>query len=446
MKLSPKIWILLLGDVVILYLSLFVTLLLRYREEFYVQFNDYHKLPFGIIFVLWILIFYVAGLYDLRHLRNNIEFLKKLSLAILVGAFAALAFFYLVPIFGITPRTNLFIFIVMFAFLESLWRRFFNRTISGEAPNRALLIGNDPTAEEISAHLKENPQHGYAISLWLKKDLTNTDTRGLREVIARHGINLVIIPRHFTKNDEIAKSFYELLGLGIEIRDLTSFYELIFRKVPLANLEESWFLENAVEHKKFYDELKRALEFLFALALGVFLIPLEVSIAILIKLTSRGPVIYKQERIGKNNKPFTLYKFRTMRKDAEQHGARWSGGGDARVTSIGKILRYTHLDELPQLLNILKGDVSFVGPRPERPEFTRLLSEKIPYYEIRHLIIPGITGWAQINYRYGSSVEDAYEKLQYDIFYLKNRSLVLDAAIILKTLKSFFVNPHTLQR
>jgi lipopolysaccharide/colanic/teichoic acid biosynthesis glycosyltransferase len=130
-----------------------------------------------------------------------------------------------------------------------------------------------------------------------------------------------------------------------------------------------------------------------------------------------------------------------MRADAERDGARWSKDGDERVTMFGKFLRYTHLDELPQLINIVRGELSFVGPRPERPEFVKILKEKIPYYEIRHLVKPGITGWAQINYRYGASVEDAYEKIQYDIYYIKNRSIMLDLAIILKTIKSFFVNP-----
>ena len=130
-----------------------------------------------------------------------------------------------------------------------------------------------------------------------------------------------------------------------------------------------------------------------------------------------------------------------MSLDAEKHGPQWSGENDTRITPVGKILRYTHIDELPQLINIIKGDISFVGPRPERPEFVAILKEKIPYYEIRHLVDPGVTGWAQINYRYGSSIEDSYEKLQYDIYYLKNRSFVLDFLIVLKTIKSVFSNP-----
>ncbi|MFA4827508.1 MAG: sugar transferase, partial [Candidatus Shapirobacteria bacterium] len=180
---------------------------------------------------------------------------------------------------------------------------------------------------------------------------------------------------------------------------------------------------------------------ILSLVLFSVILPISLIIFLLIKLTSKGPAIYKQIRTGKKENEFILYKFRTMYLDAEKHGPQWSRENDARITPVGKILRYTHLDELPQLINIIKGDISFVGPRPERPEFVAILKEKIPYYEIRHLVEPGVTGWAQINYRYGSSIEDAYEKLQYDIYYLKNRSFVLDFLIVLKTIKSVFSNP-----
>ena len=144
--------------------------------------------------------------------------------------------------------------------------------------------------------------------------------------------------------------------------------------------------------------------------------------------------------MGRRNRPFTLYKFRTMRADAERDGARWAAAHDSRVTLVGRFLRASHLDDLPQLWNILRGELSFVGPRPERPEFVGPLAEKVPYYNIRTIVNPGITGWAQINHRYGAPDADTYEKLQYDIYYLKNRSIILDLAIAIKTLKSFFVN------
>ena len=230
--------------------------------------------------------------------------------------------------------------------------------------------------------------------------------------------------------------------------DLAAFYERVFQKVPLDDLEETWFLENIEGAGRYYDSLKRAGELVFALFIGIVLLPVEVLIAILVKLTSRGPIFIRQKRTGKNGTEFTLVKFRSMVAlspdgQAEINGAQWSSGGnDKRITPFGKFIRASHLDELPQLWNIIRGDISFVGPRPERPEFVPKLKEQVPYYEIRLLIKPGVSGWAQINYRADRDLADVRQKLQYDIYYLKNRSFVLDIAIVLKTLKSFFTNPE----
>ena len=433
-------FVLLISDLAVLYISLILALWLRYRGEFYDQFKEDHLIPFSFIFAVWIVIFYVAGLYDLRKLRNGLEFIKTLSLSIFVNSLLAISLFYLIPTLGIAPKTNLFLFIAIFAILETYWRRVFNRAISsGEAHSRVLLIGNGASTEAIKEAIRTNPQLGYEIPVSLKEDQVNESTN-LRKVVEENSINYIVVPRHLKKDTKLTNTLYDLLTSGAEVRDLPNFYELIFRKIPLADLEEAWFLENLIGHQKFYDPLKRAGEFMIALILGIGLLPLEILIALLIKATSPGSIIYRQERVGKSGKSFLLYKFRTMTVDAEKNGAKWADPNDMRATPLGKILRHTHLDELPQLWNVLKNELSFVGPRPERPEFVRLLQEKIPYYEIRHIVKPGVTGWAQINYKYGASVEDAYEKLQYDIYYLKNRSLILDISTMIRTIKSFFVN------
>lgn len=433
--------LLLIGDVAALYLGLFVTLVIRYGGNFYSSFIDLHLVPFTIIFVVWIVIFYIAGLYDLRHLRNNLDFLKIFGLTLSVSAIFAIFFFYLIPVFGITPKTNLFIFLAVFAVIELYWRQFSNRTLArGEAPNRVLLIGTSKTANTIIRAIGENPQFGYELKAHLSEEDLHAAPNKLHELALHNQVNVVVVPRKLKHDERLNKVLYDVLARGVEVRDLVNFYELIMRKVPVTDLEESWFLDNLINQQKFYDPLKRGWEFLAALLLGVILLPLELLIAILIKLSSRGPMIYKQLRVGKNGRHFMLYKFRTMYEYAEKRGPQWADPNDLRATSLGRVLRYTHLDELPQLVNIIKNEISFVGPRPERPEFVEMLKEKIPYYEIRHLVKPGVTGWAQINYKYGASVEDSYEKLQFDIYYLKNRSFVLDVAVILKTLKSFFVN------
>jgi len=231
------------------------------------------------------------------------------------------------------------------------------------------------------------------------------------------------------------------------VMDLPNFYELVMRKVPLDDLEETWFLENIESAAQFYDPLKRAIEFVVALAGGIVLLPIELLIALGVALSSRGPIIYRQTRVGKNGREFVLYKFRSMMVlaadgSAETGGAAWATKGDVRTTPIGKFLRASHLDELPQLMNVLRGDISFVGPRPERPEFVAKLEKQIPYYETRLLVKPGVSGWAQLNHRADLDLADVKQKLQYDIYYLKNRSLILDLAIIVKTIKTFFVNPQ----
>ncbi len=337
-----------------------------------------------------------------------------------------------------------FVFLVIFVTLEIIWRRFFNRaTASSRAKTKIALVGSSRATEEISVFVKENPQLGYELTVWLKskEDFSSLKKIGDWEKLAnKNCVDLIVIPRYFKNEPETAKIFYKLLTLDIEIVDLPVFYETIFQKIPLGDVNEEWFLNEIVEKEKFYDNLKKGVEFVLAFALGITLLPLEILIAFLVKLSSRGPIIYKQTRVGKNGREFVIYKFRTMRADAEKNGPQWAETGDKRITLIGKFLRYSHLDELPQLLNIVKGELSFVGPRPERPEFVKILREKIPYYDVRHIIKPGVTGWAQINYRYGASVEDAARKLEYDICYIKNRSLLLDIAVILKTFKSFFIS------
>ncbi|MBI2406123.1 MAG: sugar transferase [Candidatus Harrisonbacteria bacterium] len=192
-------------------------------------------------------------------------------------------------------------------------------------------------------------------------------------------------------------------------------------------------------YRRAYDTLVVPLQRVAAFALFIAFLPLMAVIGALIALSGGFPVVHRQTRVGKYGAAFTLYKFRSMRKNAEPKGPEWASVGDPRTTFVGRILRYTHLDELPQLWNIVLGDLSFVGPRPERPEFVEQLKKEIPFFELRQLVNPGVTGWAQINYRYGASVADAYQKLQYDLYYLKNRSLLLDVAIVLKTLKLLVV-------
>jgi sugar transferase (PEP-CTERM system associated) len=253
-----------------------------------------------------------------------------------------------------------------------------------------------------------------------------------------NSITGVIVASDKVFNEKEVSTLMNYRASGASLHEFTAFYEQFQFKVPVLHLKHGWFmqgggfdlLQNAMGLK-----LKRVIDIFLAIILMVVLMPVFLLTACLIVIDSRGPVFYSQARKGLNDKVFYVHKFRSMDVDAEKEGAKWAEDNDPRVTRVGKFIRKARIDELPQLWNVLKGEMSFIGPRPERPEFIHQLEKEIPYYDLRHLVMPGITGWAQVMYPYGASVEDAREKLQYDLFYIKNFSLLLDFVILMKTLR-----------
>ncbi len=238
--------------------------------------------------------------------------------------------------------------------------------------------------------------------------------------------------------EDLVEIMMEIRLRGVRVIDLADFYEQTWFKVPVFYLQRSWFAMAQgfqLLHNPIGLRFKRIFDVAGALLLLILSSPLLLIAAILVKLESPGPLIFKQTRVGENGKLFTVYKIRSMRADAEKDGAQWAKVGDSRVTRIGAFIRATRIDELPQLFNVLRGEMSFIGPRPERPEFTGTLEQEIPFYNLRHILRPGVTGWAQVMYPYGANVEDAQQKLQFELYYIKNYSLLLDAAIVLKTIR-----------
>ncbi len=427
------------GDIAILYGALILTLLIRYGTADYAESFSVHLEPFSIIFIVWLLVFYLSDLYSNKFFKFNLAAAQVFFIAIIINlVLSIVAFYAFESFFQLTPKTNLLIFGIIFGIFDCLWRLFLSRLfISGGWRKQILIIGNSPSIAAVAEYLKNNPQTGYHLNFWLKENLKEEKFSELVNSIIKNKIDLVIADTHIKKDSASAKLIYKLLPLEIQIMDFADFYESIFQKVPLEELEESWFIESIATSRRFYDAFKRTIDAILAVILIIIFLPIIFLSALLIKTTSIGPAIYKQKRIGKNNKPFILYKFRTMKNS--QKGPLWTDKNDERLTPIGRILRYTHLDELPQLYNILKGDISFIGPRPERSELVELY-QKLPFYEIRHIIKPGLTGWAQVNYRPSASIKEAYEKLQYDIYYIKNRSLILDFLILLKTIRYLFIS------
>jgi len=441
--------ILLLGDVVILYVSLAVALAIRYHG-FDFSIFEAHFIPFSIIYLAWLIVFYIHDLYELDIAKNNVEFSSALIRALIVGGLISVAFFYLAPkfVFGsLTPKTNLFLNIVVFVILFYGWRYLFN-FLAGSLKIKinTAIIGYNPQAIELAKELIKNPQLGYKLKLIIKnhEDIDRTELpeikvlqgfKNLRETLQQEKVSIAIVAPEVYKSQDIIQNLFDCIRYKIDFVNLSDFYENTTKKIPLTAIDQVWFLKNiSQKNKQAYEFFKRLFDFILGLILLIITLPLWLIIAIIIKAESPGRVFYTQTRIGRGGKPSKIIKFRSMIKDAEKNGPQMAQENDTRITKFGGFLRKTRLDELPQLLNIAKGDMSFVGPRAERPEFHQELKTHIPFYQERYLIKPGLSGWAQIKYGYGSSVEDNFEKVQYDLYYIKHRSFVFDLSIILKTI------------
>lgn len=434
---------LLILDIASFWMALLITLSIRYSEGLGQQY-DLHVLPFAMLAVLWVAVLYINNLYDPATLRNNTFFYSHLIASNAIAGVIATSFFYLIPLFQITPKTNLFIFIGIFTLLSLGIRSLFNGTIETRFKKHAAIVGINPQSLELARHLRDNPQLGYRLMYVVDikqsadhpADLPVRNVTDIESDIRAEKLEAIIISPEAYQVQGVVDFLFKSLEHRVNFYNLASFYEKVTGKVPLGAINQIWFLENITEEtRKAYEMVKRTFDVVLAILLGIAFLPFLVLIAMAIKLTSRGAVFYRQKRLGRGGKTFEMIKLRTMRSDAEKStGAVWAAENDPRITPIGRFLRKTRLDELPQTWNILRGDMSFVGPRSERPEFSQMLTREVPFYEERYLIKPGATGWAQLQKSYYSSVTDTAEKLQYDLYYIKNRSLILDIGILLKTI------------
>jgi sugar transferase (PEP-CTERM system associated) len=392
--------------------------------------------------------FYLFDLYDFLVMHDRRELVLRLVQALGL-AWIALAFsFYMYPALRFGRGISLIALPLALSLMVS-WRVsihwFLGHPDFGE---RILIVGSGNLAVELAREVLNRPDAGYRIAGFvgtdaelLGKSLINPRVIGLTEdldkVVKRENIDRIVVAMGERRGQLPTSKLLQLSLAGqVTIEEGASFYERITGRVSLNMLRPSWLIFTGRGRQKKVAGLARtAVHWLVALLGAILSLPIVLVTAILIKLESRGPIFYKQERVGKNGRTFVLTKFRSMRVDAEQDGPVWATKRDSRTTRIGRVIRKIRVDEIPQFWNILKGEMSFVGPRPERPHFVAQLADAIPFYEQRHLIAPGLTGWAQIKYPYGSSIEDARQKLQYDLFYIKNQGLILDAIIIFETIK-----------
>lgn len=428
--------LLLAGDVVILYVALAGALLVRYGVSGFSSTFPDHRESFIPVFLLTLLIFYLLDLYHLRTFLTSLILFRTTTLAAITAGIVSMGAFYLFPdYFELTPKTNLALFVAFVLALSYGWRAFLRLRFKASAVP-VVFVGASPRITELENEVKQSPHLGYRTAGHYQT-LEGADGNALQSLADRGELALLVVDSRLTHDAGVAKQLYRIIPHGVNVVPFSAFYEAVFERIPLEDLSEGWFIENIATRRPLYDRMKRFVDFVLATILFLALLPFMAVIGALVRITSEGPAIFKQRRVGKNGAPFTLYKFRIM--VAHHDGSPWTTKNDPRLTLVGKFINATHLNELPQLVNILMGDISFTGPRPESEELARKYG-KFPYYEMRHVVQPGLTGWAQINYKPSASLEEAYEKLKYDLYYVKNRSLFLDVLIILKTIRYIFVN------
>jgi len=453
LAINLKRLIMVAGDYAVFQIALVLTLLLRYGS---INHDSWavHTVPFSILSILWIISFYINGLYDLTLTRDNIKFFRAFLETMLINLGISFALFYLVPIFGIAPRTNLILDFAFTLLLGYAWRLLFNRTIAQTLfRNRVLFLGPTADAESI-LHLLQRSALGFELVSVIETTpgvhFDNhtvswyTDLHSIDTVIREQNIQTVVLGHRPDELPGLKEALYKTLFTPVALLDRASLEETITGRVPLEYVTQTWFLEHLREgDKAWYEGAKRIVDIGLAIPFGVITLILYPFMAAAIKLSSPGPVLYSHMRIGKYGKPFRIWKFRSMHALSADGSAEEAGKPqftsnaktDPRLFPAGRILRQLRLDEFAQIWNVLRGDLSFVGPRPERPEFVDQLVTRMPYYALRHLTRPGLTGWAQTRFLTPTStLEDNLKKLQYDLYYIKHRSFLLDLTIMLKTI------------
>lgn len=431
---------LLVGDLLVLGLSLWLTLFLRYWQipegDFFIK----HLASFSSIFAVWLLIFYIVDLYGRSFYLYRQSLLGLLLAAQAANGLISAACFYFLPYYGIAPKTILFINIAVAFALLWLWRSAVKFWLKLNAKENLALVGSGPEFKELATELAQNEQYGFKVfmaidSARLAGDFAEAGQRLFDEALAKEKNIIFVVESFKDLPKEAVAYFYDLMFKGVEFFDFQDFYESIFQYAPLSLVDDEWLLSNISSgHKGFYDFPKRLMDIFAALVFGLGSLIFYPFIIVAIKLYDFGPVFFINPRVGQKGQIFQQLKFRSTLVGNKEH--YWPAKNDKRMTPVGNWLRRTRLDELPQLWNVLKGDMSFVGPRPDFLNFARILEAKIPYYNIRNLIKPGLTGWAQIQQAAPTSVEETHKRLAYDIYYIKNRSLLLDLTIILKTIRT----------
>ena len=435
--------VLLIGEALIIWTSFLLGAVYELREDSYLVLNyegGYLKI-LGVT-VLVLLCSHWLDLYDTARLNTKGELYFRLLMVPGVLAFLLAGIAYVRPNYLLGSGSSAVGLIILTVALFG-WRLGFTWLV--QLPilvERVYVLGTGERAQRVVQGLRQNPEIGVEIASWTGK-MEGAVTRDsvaahLLEIVNKQKVHRVIVAMPDRRGTIPMRELLDLRMQGVKIEDATTWLEKISGKIEVENLYPSWLVYGqGFRRSTPFIVIRRVVSVIISLLGLTLALPLLPLIVLAIRFDSKGPVFYTQARVGKGGRVFNVVKFRTMRQDAEAaNGPQWAGNNDPRVTRVGKFLRVSRLDEIPQLWCVLKGDMAFVGPRPERPEFIEWLSKEIPYYGVRHMVRPGLTGWAQVKYKYGSTVADAREKLQYDLFYIKNASIGLDLLIMFLTVKT----------
>lgn len=411
-------------------------------------------LPLIVVYIYWLIIFSFGGLYQHWFVRSRFDEFNSILKAISIGCFILFFIIFLDDSIKNVKAISRFLILIYWFLMVILVSsgRILIRSIQmnllqrGLGWRNAFIVGDGRRAEELNSLVRKYPQLGYNILGYISLNHNSKNTKSLGDItnaprlIEKYEVTEILIALESKEKERLLDILPYFPQDKIHLKIMPDIYEIVSGMVKTNQIYGVPLIEVVPELMSDNTKLlKRIIDIFISLSTLFFLSPLIIILALLIKLTSKGGIFYKQTRVGKNGKLFTMYKFRSMYLDSEKGGPEWASKNDPRITFIGKILRKTHFDELPQIINVLKSEMSIVGPRPERPHFVDHLKKEIPYYNKRLSVKPGITGWAQIKHRYDSSLDDVRVKLQYDFYYIENMSITLDFKIIINTFISMIL-------
>ncbi len=430
--------ILALGDLIVYAFSLIITLAIRYEEIPSRSLVMIHLSSFLVLFVLFIVVNISAGLYDKQLATARGRILSLILKVQVINIFLGTAFFYLAPV-SITPKANLVIYFIISTCAIFLWRIVMAPVFTSGRKQSVLLVGKGDDISDLREEVN-NGQYSFFFAETIEPSgEVSKIANHISDIVQKKGISIIVADLYNPHIEDVMPFLYSLIFSGIQIIDAGKLYENVFDRIPLSMVGERWLVENsgaALASRRIYDVLKRSTDIVIASIAGLISLIFYPLVYIGIQFDDRGPLFISQDRIGKNGKVIKIFKFRSM--SGNDHGNYGSNGLTMNVvTRVGGFIRASRIDELPQLWNVLKGDLSLIGPRPELPNLVSIYNKEIPYYSARHLVTPGLSGWAQIYHEahphHAIATEETRNKLSYDLYYIKQRSFILDIKIVLRT-------------